>query len=110
MSTWSLIVSILGDAWKFAQDNMSALGLLLWNFEEARVQSAKAAADKAQTDLQVEKNHESVDQKYSGKSDADIVNDAVINGGGSGGQLETDPGTQPASSVAVTDPNKKDVP
>jgi hypothetical protein len=67
-----------------------ALAVMLWNYEETKVEQADNAKADAQLELKLEKNHEAIDSKYADSSDADIVNDAILNGGGPTGQLETD--------------------
>lgn len=76
---------------QFCKDNWQALAALFYNYEEDRVDQAKADAERANEQVQIEKNHEAVDAANAGKSDADIVNDAISNG--SGGQSKTDNGS-----------------
>jgi hypothetical protein len=63
-----------------------ALGVMLWNYEETKVDAAKAEAQDTRVQLQVEKNHETIDEKYVDKSDLDVINDVIGNVDGSGGQ------------------------
>lgn len=64
-----------------------AIAVALWNYEEGKVDQANASKELAEERLEIEKNHESVDQNLAGKSSNDIVNDAIVNGGGDRGQL-----------------------
>lgn len=63
-----------------------ALAVMFWNFEQTKVIQANNEKLKAETSLQIEKNHESVDAKYANSSDIDIVNDAILEGSGGNGQ------------------------
>lgn len=74
---------------KFIEEFAPALAVMLWNYEEAKVGEANNEKTKAQLELQIEKNHEAVDQKYIGRDDFAILNDAIHNGGGTG-QYSTD--------------------
>jgi phage I-like protein len=53
------------------------LAVLLWNYEEAKVDEVKNEVRKANVQLEMEFNHETVDKENSGKSDADIINSAI---------------------------------
>jgi len=70
-----------------------ALAVALWNFEEDKVSRAKVMKQDAETNLQLEKNHEAVNAKYADSSDSSIVGDAIAEGGGDRRQLESDPTT-----------------
>jgi carbohydrate-binding DOMON domain-containing protein len=83
---WTTIISAVK---KFIEDNIPAIAIAFWNYEEGKITAAKNETDKVKTELQMEKNHEAVDQKYAGKSDTDILNDAIASEG-VGGQLKTD--------------------
>ena len=93
------MADILDALRKFIEEWIPALAVALWSYEEAKVDQAKSETEQAQVALQVEENHESVDQKYVGVPDSDVVNDAISNGGGSGGQLETGDADVPATST-----------
>lgn len=95
MMSWGSIIAAIK---KFVEENIPAIAIAFWNYEESKITAAKNETDKVKTELEVEKNHEAVDQKYSGKSDSDVVNDAIIAGGGTGGQLETSDGDDSESS------------
>ncbi len=80
-----------------------ALAVAIWNYEETKVAKAESEKELAEEQLQVEKNHEAIDAANAGKSDSDIVNDAIINGGGSGGQLKS--GDEPDRTAPATGDN-----
>lgn len=54
-----------------------ALAVMLWNYGDAKNEESKNEARKAKTELQMELNHEKVDKANVGKSDADILHDAI---------------------------------
>lgn len=98
-------MSALVDLIKFIIEQMApAVAVALWNYEESKVGQARASQELAEVKLQLEKNHESVDAKYLGKSDLDVVNDAVFSDGG--GQLGAGDGT--GSPAPGDNPGKKD--
>lgn len=76
-----------------------ALAVALWNYEESKVDEAKNEALDAKVNLELEKNHESVDEKYKDCPDIAIVNDAIAAGGGGTGQSE--PGGESSDEPAA---------
>lgn len=79
-----------------------AIAVMLWNYEERKIEEANHKAMNAELKLQLEKNHDKVDAKYADKSDVDILNDAIESGGGqSGSSNEAD------QSTASGDPKNK---
>lgn len=58
-----------------------ALAVMIWDYEQAKLDEAKNDARDAAVQLQIEKNHEEIDAKFAGKSDADIVLDGIDSDG-----------------------------
>lgn len=70
---------------KLIEETAPAIAVMLWNYEESQVQEAKNEALDAKVNLDLEKNHESVEQKYHDCPDIAIVDDAInADNGGSG--------------------------
>ncbi len=92
----STIEVVLGFVKDLIETAWPAAAVMLWNYEETKVDAAKAETQDTQVKLQVEKNHESVDQKYQGSSDSDIVN-AIP--GVSNSPAETVASSQPSSDA-----------
>lgn len=78
------------------------LAVILWNYEEAKVDEAKNETLDANLKLELEKNNETINSKYVNSSDLDVIDDAI--GKGSGGQSE---GDSPASSTTASGDSKK---
>ena len=97
------LTDLLGIIQKFIEDNWSGLAVLLWGYEEGKIAKEQSATRELQTELQIEKNHEAVDEKYSGVADVDVVRDAITQGGGDNGQLETDNEVDPTNTNTKSD-------
>lgn len=63
-----------------------ALAVMLWNYDQSKIDQAKMQTNKVLMELQLEKNHNEIDEQNSGKSDSDIINDAISKGRSGGGQ------------------------
>lgn len=59
-----------------------ALAVILWNYDQSKINEANNKTLDAQVSLEIEKNHESVIASNANKSDLDIVNDAIVSGSG----------------------------
>jgi hypothetical protein len=80
------VAQILAEIWKIVQDNMSAIGLLLFNYEEYKVVKANREKADALLALALKENQSAVDQKYAGKSDDDVIDSKFGDGSnGDGG-------------------------
>ncbi len=64
------------------EESAPALAVIFWDYKDGQVLKEKIRAQDAETKLQLEKNKELVNEKYSNSDDDDIVRDAISNGGG----------------------------
>lgn len=101
MSFVALCASIFSDVWKIAQENMSAIGLLLFNYEEYKIDRARRDKEAIELELQLQKNKESIDEKYRDKSDLDVVQQSVIDGGGTASDIAEESGGSPTTEPAA---------
>jgi len=73
-----------------------ALAVMIWDFQQEKLDEAKTDARDAVVQLQIEKNHEAINEKYAGKSDADVLLDG-IDSDGTGQSGATDKTNKPES-------------
>lgn len=71
------LLAILREAWIFAKENSLALFLLIWNFEEYKLQRANRKSADLMLELQLEKNKNEVENEFAGKSVDDIIRDDI---------------------------------
>ncbi len=90
--------AILDAIQKFIEESLPALAVLLWNFEESKVNEEKHKTLDAQVNLELEKNHEEINTKYANSSDLDVINDAISEC--NRGQSETDSPTEPNAATS----------
>lgn len=75
---------------KFIEQVAPALAVILWNYEEAKIEDAKDETKEEQLELTLELNHEKVDQENSGKSDLSIIESSLNGESGKGGTGQPD--------------------
>ena len=73
----TLLGSILQDIWKILKENCAAIALAVLDYEESRVHNSEVKEKKAEADLEIEKANQKIDRDNAGKSDADIIDDAI---------------------------------
>jgi hypothetical protein len=71
------ILELLGQLWQVIKDQMPAFLLSLYENEETKIRRVQAEKAEVELKLKEEQNHEAIDQKYSGKSDSDILRDGL---------------------------------
>lgn len=76
----SLLLSLLQQLAQFLKDNWIAIASWAVDYEESRVHAAQTQQEKAEVELAVEKSNEAVDAANRGKSDSDIIDDAIRGG------------------------------
>jgi hypothetical protein len=62
------------------EESAPALAVMFWDYEQSKEDEIKHEASDAQLQLQLEKNHEEIESINSGKSDNDIINEAIASG------------------------------
>lgn len=68
---------------KFVEALIPALAVMYWDYQKSVLNHQADLVRDAKTKLEMEKNHEAIDQKYAGKSDLDILNDSIsVDGSG----------------------------
>jgi hypothetical protein len=53
------------------------LAVMLWNYDQKKLGEQESKTKQAEVELQLEKNHEQIDRDNVGKSDSDIIDDAL---------------------------------
>jgi hypothetical protein len=67
---WVTLINLIK---KFIEDNWSGLAMILWGYEEKKIEGAKQAQKTAELDKALAEDEVKIRRIYSGKSDTDIL-------------------------------------
>ena len=80
VSTW---LDNIKKVWGLFCSALPALAIALFDHEETKVNRLKLDNEALQLQLKLKDNKDAVDQKFAGLSDADLVRQSIVDGGGS---------------------------
>ena len=87
--TWAGIIASFQRAIKYLKDQAPAIAIAIFNYLRNQINRKELENKKLQLDIDKRKAHDEIDQKNSGKSDNDILDDALSAGGYRDGSTTT---------------------
>lgn len=100
----SMFAAIVG-FFSWLKNQLPAIALAMFEYEEKRIEDQKVKNIDLQKNLELANNEIKNNENFNGKSDIDIVNQAIRDGGGTESDLIS--GESPTTDVPA-DPKKTD--